>query len=100
MQIQEILALLDSHRGSFPKVLIDEIISRREEAIPILLAILEDLERNPEPYIEDEISMAHIYAMYCLGLFREVRAYPLLVRIFSRPGEFAFDIADDVVTQD
>ena len=30
--------------------------------------------------------MVHIYAMYLLALFRETRAYPLLVRIFSRPG--------------
>ncbi len=35
-----------------------------------------------------------------LALFRETRAYPLLVRIFSRPGEFSFELAGDVVTQD
>jgi hypothetical protein len=38
--------------------------------------------------------------LYGLALFREVRAYPLLVRIFSRPGEFPFESAGDVVTQD
>src|SRR5258708_18540645 len=44
--------------------------------------------------------MVHVYALYLLALFLEVRAYPLLVRIFSRPGEFPFDLAGDVVTQD
>jgi hypothetical protein len=44
--------------------------------------------------------MVHIYARYLLALFRELRAYPLLVRIFSRPGEFPFDLVGDVVTQD
>jgi hypothetical protein len=44
--------------------------------------------------------MAHIYAMYLLALFRETRAYPVLVRIFSRPGEFPFDLVGDVAAQD
>jgi hypothetical protein len=44
--------------------------------------------------------MVHIYAMYLLALFRETRAYPLLVKIFARPGEFPFDLAGDVVVQD
>jgi Protein of unknown function (DUF1186) len=44
--------------------------------------------------------MIHIYALYGLAQFRETRAYPLLVRIFSRPGEFPFELAGDVVTQD
>jgi len=30
----------------------------------------------------------------------ETRANPLLVRIFSRPGEFAFELASNVATQD
>jgi len=48
----------------------------------------------------DDGRMIHIYALYALALFRETRAYPLLVRIFSRPGEFPFELAGDVVTQD
>ncbi len=48
----------------------------------------------------DTAGMLHIWAFYLLALFRETRAYPLLVRIFSRPGEFAFELAGDVPTQD
>ena len=100
MEIQELLARLDGHCGSFPEDLLAEIILQREEAIPILLTTLEDIDRNPEPWLADEDRMVHVYALYLLALFREVRAYPLLVRIFSRPGEFPFDLAGDVVTQD
>jgi hypothetical protein len=50
--------------------------------------------------VEDDENMISTYAMYLLALFRETRAYPLLVRIFARPGEFAFDLASDVVPQD
>jgi Protein of unknown function (DUF1186)/SEC-C motif len=43
--------------------------------------------------------MLHIWALYLLALFREPRTYPLLVRIFSRPGEFVFELTGDVATQ-
>ena len=100
MDIQELFDRLDRHRGSFPGDLVAEIIARREEVIPRFLAILEDVDTNPEPWLMDDGRMVHIYAMYLLALFRETRAYPLLVRIFSRPGEFPFDLAGDVVTED
>jgi hypothetical protein len=100
MDIEELLAQLDEHRGSFPADLVAEVMARREEVIPRLLEILEDIDRDPEPWLADEESMLHIWALYLLALFREPRAYPLLVRIFSRPGEFAFELTGDVATQD
>ena len=100
MDIRELLARLDQHQGSFPKDLVEEAIARREEVTLRFLEILEDLDRNPEPWLADDGRMIHIYALYGLALFRETRAYPLLVRIFSRPGEFPFELAGDVVTQD
>lgn len=100
MEIHELLACLDQHRGSFPEHLVAEAVARREEVIPILLGTLEAIDSDPEPWLVDQRRMVHIHAMYLLALFRETRAYPLLVRIFSRPGEFPFDLAGDVVTQD
>ena len=100
MEIQELLSRLDKHRGSFPQDLVAEAVARREEVIPILLETLEAIDNDPEPWLADQRRMVHIHAMYLLALFRETRAYPLLVRIFSRPGEFPFDLAGDVVTQD
>lgn len=100
MDIQELLERLDRQRGSFPEDLLAEVRARREEVIPRFLEILEDVDRNPEPWLVDEGRIVHIYAMYLLALFRETRAYRLLVRIFSRPGEFLFDLASDVVTED
>lgn len=100
METQELLARLDQHRGSFPEDLVAEVITRREEVTPRFLEILENIDRNPEPWLADSPGMVHIYALYLLALFRETRAYPLLVRIFSRSGEFPFELAGDVVTQD
>src|SRR5207244_12237831 len=56
--------------------------------------------RNPESLLTDNDLKVHIYALYLLALFRETRAYPLIVRICSRPGEFPFELAGDVTTQD
>ncbi len=100
MTIEELFSALDRHRGSFPDDLIAEVIARREEATPQFLEILVDIDRNPEPWLVDEQGMIHIYAMYLLALFRETTAYSLLELIFSRPGEFPFELAGDVVTQD
>jgi len=100
MEIEELFACLDRHQGSFPKDLTAEVIARREEATPRFLAMLEDIDRNPESWLADNDWMVHIYALYLLALFRETRAYPLIVRIFSRPGEFPFELAGDVTTQD
>ena len=100
MEIEELFARLDQDQGSFPKDLIAEVIARREEATPRFLAMLEDIDRNPEPWLTANDRMIHIYALYLLALFRETRAYPLIVRIFSRPGEFPFELAGDVTTQD
>jgi len=100
MDIQELLVRLDQHDGSFPESLIAEVIARREAVTPRLLEILEDIDRDPEPWLADEEGMLHIWALYLLALFREPRAYPVLVRLFSRPGEFAFELAGDVATQD
>jgi Protein of unknown function (DUF1186)/SEC-C motif len=100
MDLEELLSHLDRHCGSFPTDLVEEAIARRQETTPRFLAILEEIDRNPELWLADDRRMLHIYAMYLLALFQEPAAYPLLVRIFSRPGEFPFDLAGDVVTQD
>lgn len=100
MEIEELFACLDRHQGSFPKDLTAEVIARREEATPRFLAMLEDIDGNPEPWLAANGRMIHIYALYLLALFRETRAYPPIVRVFSRPGEFPFELAGDVTTQD
>jgi Protein of unknown function (DUF1186)/SEC-C motif len=100
MDLDELFVRLERHRDSFPEDLVAEVIARREEVTPRFLEILEDIDRNPETWLMDDQGMIHIYAMYLLALFREAAAYPLLVRIFSRPGEFPFELAGDVVTQD
>lgn len=100
MDVEEILAELDRDHRQVPRITLEEATAHREEIIPRLLAVLEEVAKDPAPFAEDKNRNIHIYAMYLLAQFRETRAYPLLVKIFSAPGEAPFDLASSVVTQD
>ena len=100
MDIKEILQHLKYNEGLFPQSALEEAIARREQIIPELLLVLEHAERDAQGLLERDGYMAHIYSMYLLAQFREVRAYPLLVRFFSLPGEISVDLTGDVVTED
>lgn len=97
MTIDQILAQLQFLDGSFPEDALREAVVHRDEMIPVLLDVLRDVIDDPESYA-DEDRMIHIYALYLLAQFREVQAYPLIVKIFSLPGEMPFDLTGDVPT--
>jgi len=98
MEIDDILSQLDGSLGRFPRTAAREAVARRDEVAPALLGVLEDVARDPLPFASPD-RMLHIFAMYLLAQFRETRAYPLLVKIFSAPGESVHDLAGDVVTE-
>jgi hypothetical protein len=100
MDLEAILTQMERNEGHFPQTALEEAATCREEIIPRLLGVLEDVEKDPQPYATDQKRMIHIYAMYLLAQFREPRAYPLLVKIFSAAGDLPFELAGDVVTQD
>jgi hypothetical protein len=100
MDLKEILSRLQRNEGCFPRKAVEEALANRIEIIPALLQILNEVASEPERFASDKDRMSHIYAMYLLAQFRETRAYPLLVRIFSLPGNLPLDLAGDVVTED
>jgi hypothetical protein len=100
MDVEEILSQLERNEGHLPQVALEEAVAHREEIIPRLLGVLEEVARDPQTFAADQNRMIHIYAMYLLAQFREPRAYPLLVQIFSAPGELPHDLVSDVVTKD
>ena len=100
MDIQEILKQLEVNEGSFPREAVAQAIEQREAITPELLRILEYACDNLEEIAEKDAYFAHIYAMFLLAQFREVRAYPLLTRFFSIPGEMPSDVTGEVVTSE
>jgi len=43
--------------------------------------------------------MAHLYAMFLLAQFREVRAYPIMIRFASLPGEILDSLCGDFIAE-
>jgi hypothetical protein len=99
MNIDQILTQLQRNEGHFAKHAVLEAVAHSDEVIPALLDVLRDVVNNPEPYASDPRSIVLIYAMYLLAQFRESQAYPILVQIFSLPGEIPFDLVGDTVTE-
>ena len=97
--VQAILAQLERNDGRFPREAVCAAISCRDEIIPEFLRILERTVDNLEELAGDTDYFAPIYAMFLLAQFRENRAYPVLVRLFSVPGEAVMDLAGHVVTE-
>lgn len=100
MEIKEILSELEYNMGYFPYEAVREAITQKENIVPELLKILENTEKSIREIEEQPNYMAHIYAMFLLAQFREKRAYPLIVDIFSHPGETSEKIGGDFVTED
>ena len=99
LEIPDLLRQMERNDGHFARAAVTEALARREEIVPELLGILEAVADDPQRYAKDPDYMALTYAMFLLARFRETRAYPLLVRIFSAPGETPFDLVGDTVTE-
>ena len=98
--VQEILKALEFYDGTFPRKALEEVVRHREQIIPDLLRIIEQTKEKAEKTEVHRDYMAHLYALFLLAQFREKRAYSLIVDFFLLPGEIAFDLTGDVVTED
>lgn len=100
MEIPHILEELAYDMGELPREAIESAIAKRGQMTPYLINILKDAVDRIDDIIEDDNYQGHLYAMYLLAQFREKSAYPLLIRLFSFPGEIPHAIAGDVLTED
>jgi hypothetical protein len=101
MEIEEILERFEWLDGKFEREAVDAAIARREEIVPELLQILEEIADPEEARllsVEDDC-MGHLYAMYLLAQFREPRAYPLMLKIALLPGDVLDLLFGDAVTE-
>nr|WP_201093063.1 DUF1186 domain-containing protein [Thiocystis minor] len=98
MNIEDIKQQLSIYERKFPEAAVRAAMEQREAMTPILLDCLQETADDPWMVAENEDGMLQVYAMYLLAQFRERAAYPMLVKLFSTPGEVCFDLAGDVVT--
>jgi hypothetical protein len=100
METTEILHRFERFNGKFAQAAVEAAVARREEVAPELLRILEDtVDRAAEIDTEGDY-MAHLYAMFLLAQFRETRAYPLVVRFASLPGDLLDSLCGDFIAGD
>ena len=99
MEISEILHELEKNRGYFPEAAVREAIEKRDEMIPHLLRILDDVVASPRDCFVRGSSFAHIYALHLLAQFRVTAAYPLVIRYARIEPETLSGISGEVITE-
>jgi hypothetical protein len=97
MEAPEILQELEKNRGYFPEQAVYQALERPDEFAGPMLRVLEDVLADPDAYAGPS-RMIHIYAPVLLAEWRDSRAYPLLVRIFSMPGDTPDRIFGEFIT--
>jgi hypothetical protein len=100
METAEILHQFERATGKFARAAVEAAVARREEVTPELLRILEETVDRAAQLDAEGDYMAHLYAMFLLAQFRETRAYPLVVRFASLPGDLLDSLCGDFITED
>jgi Predicted metal-binding protein related to the C-terminal domain of SecA len=100
METTEILHQFERHTGKFALAAVEAAVQRQEEVTPELLSALEDAVNRAAQLDAEGDYMAHLYAMFLLAQFRETRAYPLVVRLASLPGDLLDSLCGDFITED
>lgn len=100
METAEVLHQFERYTGKFARAAVEAAVERREEVTPELLRTLEDTVNRAAQLDAEGDYMAHLYAMFLLAQFRETRAYPLVVRFASLPGDLLDSLCGDFITED
>jgi len=85
METAEILHQFERATGKFAQAAVEAAVARREEITPELLRILEETVDRAVQLDAEGDYMAHLYAMFLLAQFREIRAYPRAQHFFEGP---------------
>lgn len=93
--IEELLADLDFWTGRTKIELVDEAIERRGAIVPHLLTHLETVTADPEGYLAEDHDLLP-YALLLLAHFREERAHPLMLSLFSLSGDVLHELLGDI----
>ena len=100
MEPAEIFQQFEKPTGGFAREAVAAAVAQREEVTPGLLRILEETVDRAKELGRRGDYVAHFYALFLLAQFRETRAYPLVVRLASLPGDLLDSLCGDLVTQD
>jgi len=97
---QEILNDFRSAVGHFPRAALEAAIAQREEITPELMRILEVAAHDPSSAGTGPDSFLPTFAVYLLAQFRDKRAFPLILKMVTGPGDSAHEILGDTIVLD
>lgn len=97
--MEHLINQISINDGHFKRKELEEIINRKDEAIPELLYIVQDVSKNYQQYITKENYFGHIYAYYLLSQFRVKELYPELIRILKLPEDDIEYLLGSVLTE-
>ena len=83
MTVDEVLTELSQCDGYFPQTAVVAAVEQKEAITPRLLAYLQQLVELGEDIDESFDDRLTLFAVFLLAQFREVAAYPLIVRLAS-----------------
>ena len=99
MSPADVLEDLSADRSVQPREALESTDGHRDAILEPLLRAVDRGIDEPKGASPMEATL-FAYALYLLAKWREPRAYPHVLRWLTLPGEGAFEIAGDVVTQD
>jgi len=100
METAEIVQQFERATGRFARAAVQAAVARRDEVTPALLLILQQTTDRAAQLAAEGDYMAHLYAMFLLAQFRELRAYPLVIRFALLPGDLLDSLCGDFITED
>lgn len=97
--IDDILTAFRVFDGTYQREMVEAALQRREEIVPRLIAILEEIIADPEGFLEQEDRFDHIYALMLLGHFKAASAHAAIVQVFSLKPELVDDLYGDHINE-
>lgn len=100
MTIEEILQDFRSAVGHFPRAALEAAVAQREEITPELLRIIEVAAQAPSAASRGPNGFLPTFATYLLAQFRDQRAFPLIIKMVTGPGDSAHEVLGESITMD
>ncbi|SCW80306.1 SEC-C motif-containing protein [Paenibacillus tianmuensis] len=98
--MEQILQAIRYNNGRFPRNELQQIIEQKEEAIPYLLQIMNDLKDDYEKVLDRPTRIDFIYAYFLLAQFQVKELFPIMIDVLSKPSEICENIFEDAITED
>ena len=98
--LSETIKDLELYDGAYKREAVDAAIGLKDEIIPFLIDVLEEIIISPDEYSGMENYHAPVYATMLLGHFKEARAHTAIIDLFSLPESILEDLFGDLVFED